>query len=371
MRSSRLLRSRPLLARLLLALTTVFTSALLAPRQAAGAVDGVGGNPPEVIREQRLAPRLVELTLRSAALGRDAKVRLLTPDGWERRSHGDRWPVLYLLAGGHGDPEAWTRDYAIDELPQLRDVLVVMPEMPVFGFYSDWWNQGAGGPPRVESFHLDEVRPLLERDYGAGTRRAAAGESQGGFGALSYAARHRGLFRAVAGYSGYVHPLQHPHAVKAGFDYMGMDWKALWGDPVAQRAIWQAHDPYYLAGRLRGIPVHLSSGDGTAGALDPPDVEPDPHVPGLEDPADPFPEDVISPTEAIMGEESSTLAARLTATGVPVTTHFYAGTHSPPYWSRELRRSLPGLLKALGSSSSWRPGPVFCDSFTVGVEVSH
>ncbi|MEU5951659.1 alpha/beta hydrolase family protein [Streptomyces sp. NPDC047525] len=341
---------RPL--RLLLTLTTVLTTALLAPQWAPAATDdGTDGRRPEAVREKRLAPRLVELTVDSPALGREAKVRLLTPDGWERRTSDDRWPVLYLLAGGHGDPEAWTQDYAVHELPQLRDVLVVMPEMPVFGFYSDWWNQGAGGPPGVESFHLDEVRPLLESRYGAGTRRVAAGESQGGFGAISYAARHRGLFRAVASYSGFVHPLQHPHAVKAGLDYMGMDWRALWGDPVAQRANWQARDPYYLAEHLRGTPVHLSSGDGAAGALDPPDVEPDPHVPGLEDPADPFPEDVVSPTEAIMGEESRTLATRLAAAGVPVTTHFYAGTHSPPYWSRELRGSLPGLLHALGVPS--------------------
>ncbi|WP_210584629.1 alpha/beta hydrolase-fold protein [Streptomyces sp. GESEQ-35] len=52
-------------------------------------------------------------------------------------------------------------------------------------FYTDWFNAGRGGPPAVETFHLEEVRPLLERHYGAGTRRAAAGESQGGFGALS------------------------------------------------------------------------------------------------------------------------------------------------------------------------------------------
>ncbi|MEU6673652.1 alpha/beta hydrolase-fold protein [Streptomyces sp. NPDC046925] len=340
------MRSVRLLPRLLMAALT--TAALLVPQGAAAAVDDTRGTGPEVVREKRLDSRLVELTLDSAALGRDAKVRLLTPDGWERRAPGDRWPVLYLLAGGHGDPEAWTQDYAVHELPELRDVLVVMPEMPVFGFYSDWWNKGAGGPPGVESFHLDEVRPLLERKYGAGTRRVAAGESQGGFGAISYAARHRGLFRAVAGYSGYVHPLQHPHAVKAGLDYMGMDWRALWGDPVAQRANWKAHDPYYLAQRLRGTPVHLSSGDGTAGALDPPDVEPDPHVPGLEDPDAPFPENVVSPTEAIMGEESRALATRLAAAGAPVTTHFYAGTHSPPYWSRELRSTLPDLLRALG-----------------------
>ncbi|MFD0427886.1 alpha/beta hydrolase-fold protein [Streptomyces zhihengii] len=107
--------------------------------------------------------------------------------------------------------------------------------------------------------------PLIERHYGAGTARVAAGESQGGFGALSYAARHPGLFRAVAGYSGFVHPLRHPHAVRAGMTYLGLDWRALWGDPVAQRRVWEAHDPYHLARHLRGTRVHLSAGDGRPG----------------------------------------------------------------------------------------------------------
>lgn len=302
-----------------------------------------------VTAEETVGDRVVDLTLDSPALSRPAKVRLLTPDGWQERRPGDSWPTLYLLVGGDGNHKAWTEDYdaRLRDVPQLRDVLVVMPQMPLFGFYTDWYNGGRGGPPAVETFHLKEVRPLLERHYGAGTRRVAAGDSQGGFGALSYAARHPGLFRAVASYSGFVHPSQHPHAIRAAMTYLGLDWKALWGDPVAQRANWQAHDPYYLADRLRTTPVYLSSGDGTAGVLDPPGTEPDPEIPGLEDPSGPFPEDAISPTETLMERESRTLAARLASAGTPVTTHFYAGTHSPPYWAREFHRSLPLLLDAL------------------------
>ncbi|WP_342781527.1 hypothetical protein [Streptomyces cadmiisoli] len=94
--------------------------------------------------------------------------------------------------------------------------------------------------------------------------------------------------------------------------------------------------------------MYLSSGDGTAGPLDPPGTEPDPHVPGLEDPSEPFPDNAISPTETLMPRESSALATRLASLGTPVTTHFYAGTHSPPYWAREFRRSLPMLLRTPG-----------------------
>jgi len=44
------------------------------------------------------------------------------------------------------------------------------------------------------------------------------------------------------------------------------------------------------------------------------------------------------------------LALRLTEAGVQLTTDFYGpGTHSWPYWERELHRSLPLLLCALGS----------------------
>ncbi|WP_405956530.1 alpha/beta hydrolase [Streptomyces phaeochromogenes] len=93
----------------------------------------------------------------------------------------------------------------------MHDVLVVMPEGGQVGFYGNWWNHAAGGPPAWETFHLDELRPLLERHYGAGTRRAVAGLSMGGFGAVSYAARRPDLVRAAASYSGPVH-LLHPDA---------------------------------------------------------------------------------------------------------------------------------------------------------------
>lgn len=91
----------------------------------------------------------------------------------------------------------------------------------------------------------------------------------------------------------------------------------------------------------------LVGGDGRAGVLDAPDVEPDPHVPGLEDPSRPFPGDVLSPTEALMGEEGRAVARRLAHAGVPVTAHFYPGTHAPAYWVREAHRTLPWLLRQL------------------------
>src|SRR4051794_251819 len=79
-----------------------------------------------VVAPPRVAARQLDLTARSAALGRSAKVRLLTPVGWSQ-SASKRWPVLYLLHGCCDTYESWTGSTDIADLPQLRDVLVVMP----------------------------------------------------------------------------------------------------------------------------------------------------------------------------------------------------------------------------------------------------
>jgi S-formylglutathione hydrolase FrmB len=51
--------------------------------------------------------------------------------------------------------------------------------------------------------------------------------------------------------------------------------------------------------------------------------------------------------------QSIALLARLRELRIPVTTDFYGpGTHTWPYWERELHRSLPMLLDALGRGHS-------------------
>jgi diacylglycerol O-acyltransferase/trehalose O-mycolyltransferase len=285
-----------------------------------------------VVAEEQVAPRQVDLTISSPALDSEAKVRLLTPDGWEDRRSGQRWPVFYLLHGCCGDYTSWTSQTDVASIPALRDVLVVMPEAGNTGFYSDWWNDGAGGPPAWETFHLREVRRILERDYGAGHRRVVAGLSMGGFGALSYAARHPGLFRATAAYSGVVDTVHTTGATDLVLQIAGRyvpDPLALWGDPDDQARIWAAHNPVDLTRRLRHLPVYLSCGNGQAGPFDPPDTTND--------------------LEALLESENLLLAERLRQVGARhVVTHFYGpGTHSWPYWERELHNSLPTLLTAL------------------------
>ncbi|MFI9407283.1 alpha/beta hydrolase [Nocardia sp. NPDC052316] len=298
----------------------------------------------EVVAQKRLDERAVDLTIRSTALPEDAQVRLLTPTGWHNRTSGRTWPVLYLLPGGDGDHTGWTTDTAVADIARLRDVLVVIPGMPMFGFYSDWY---AGGP-NVESFHLDHLIPLLERDFGASGKRAIAGISQGGYGALKYAAHRPGMFGAAASYSGWLDPLRRPEVVLGAAGFLGIDGSALWGDPVRNRAQWMANDPYHLADNLTGIPLYLSSGDGSPGEFDPPNLPRESLFPEIDRLADEFPDSMVDPTEAVMGESTRLTADRLRASNATVTTHFTTGTHSPPYWNDNFHRSLPILLDALG-----------------------
>jgi S-formylglutathione hydrolase FrmB len=272
---------------------------------------------PVVVAQRRVAPRELDLSVRSAALGRVARVRLLTPVGW-RPSARRRWAVLYLLHGCCGSYQSWTQSTDIARWPALRSVLVVMPEGGDIGFYSNWRHG-----PRWQDFHLRELPALLARHYGAGPHRAIAGLSMGGLGALDYAARRPHLFRAAASFSGVLHPLAAPRYWLGLFSAYTDDADAVWGDPAGDREIWRRHDPTALVRSLAGIRVFVSAGTGDGR--------------GERD-----------PVEAEVGAETRAFVRRARTLGVPVHADLYAGgTHSWPYWQRELHRALPALLGAI------------------------
>ncbi|NVI89911.1 alpha/beta hydrolase family protein [Actinomadura sp. BRA 177] len=292
-----------------------------------------------VVGERRPGRRVLDLAVRSPVLDDVAHVRLLVPRRWSRDA-SRTWPVLWLLHGfphgagaGRDGHTAWSEHTDIAELTEDAEVIVVMPDGGPCGNYTDWWNRGAGGAPKWETFHLAELRQILERGYRAGPDRAVAGNAMGGLGALSYAARHRGLFRAAASFSGPVHTL---HRDPSGLDVAdlvelgvaigapSLDWTDVWGDPDEQRVVWRQHNPYDLAGRLTGVRVHVSAGDGAQG----------PYDAGAG-------ADVL---ESLICTVSQAFAGKLGKLGIPVTTHFYRGTHAWPYWRRELRATLPALL---------------------------
>ncbi|AHI01683.1 hypothetical protein KALB_8326 [Kutzneria albida DSM 43870] len=281
------------------------------------------------------ATRSVDAHVPSQAMGYAVPVRLLLPPDWSANS-ARTWPMLFLLHGSGDDYRAWTEHTDVASLTATTEAIVVMPEAGKCGNYSDWWNQGRGGTPAWETFHLTELPHYLREHYRANDQIAVAGLSMGGFGAMTYAARHPDLIRAAASYSGAVDPLDFPDATKAmGLLCPGSIWQNLWGDPAvpAQRELWQQHSPPLLAGNLRHTTLFMSSGNGKAGPLDPCCALLDDGI------------------EQVVHAESTVLLNRLDELRIPVTKDFYGpGRHNWAYWQRELHRSLPMLLHAIGVS---------------------
>jgi S-formylglutathione hydrolase FrmB len=270
--------------------------------------------------------RVRDLTIDSPGVG-TVKVRLLLPSGFDAQP-STRWPVLYLLDGGPSLYSDWSELFDVEALTAPTNLLVVMPDAGVDkGWYSDWWNGGKGGPPKWETFHLVELRQLLERNWHAGDKRAIAGYSMGGYGAIEYAARQPGTFAFAGSYSGVLDPINGT----AAFPFLVGD---LWGDPRAQADVWKAHDPLVNAAALKGTALYVAYGNGQPGPFDN-------GKPSQFDPA--------GTGEHEIGMESAAFVKRLAELGIPVTVDAYGnGTHNFPYMQRDLDQSFPLILKALG-----------------------
>jgi len=124
---------------------------------------------------------------------------------------GERLPVVFVLAGftgrGHGFLEShpwkngfvrqWDQRVTRGEAPRA---LLVMPDCFTRYGGSQYVNSSATGP--YEDYVADELVPFIDAQYSTDGTRAVCGKSSGGFGALRFALRRPGLFRAVGSISG-------------------------------------------------------------------------------------------------------------------------------------------------------------------------
>jgi hypothetical protein len=163
----------------------------------------------------------------------------------------------------------------------------------------------------------------------------------GGFGAMSYAARHSGLFAFAGSYSGAV-DIVNNGAVAAviAFEAPADGGKPgdQFGDRVVNESVWRAHNPWDQAARLRGLVLTVHTGDGQAGPYD----------------SNGRPQD---PIEEQVHEMSVSFHRRLVDLGIPHRWDDYGGgTHSWPYWQRDLRDDLPSMMATFAHPPA-APGP--------------
>jgi len=287
----------------------------------------------KLLDSQHIDSRLVVLTLQTPALAEPTRVQVLLPDAYDS-SPERRYPVVYLLQGAYDDFTAWIREGNAEALTAGYPMIIVMPDAGKDGFYSDWFNNGAFGPPQWETYHIQQLIPWIDKHYrtiAARRGRAVGGVSMGGFGAVSYAARHPDLFAAVVSFSGLVN--SNTLADQSTIP------DPVFGPHATQEVRWRGHNPWDLAGNLRGMDVTLYTRNG---------------LPGKDWLG-------IDPTEIIVHRQSVELHDKLLAENVP---HHWddhgAGAHKWPTWQEDLSQALLGLASVFAAPPP-EPSPV---SFT-------
>jgi diacylglycerol O-acyltransferase / trehalose O-mycolyltransferase len=277
------------------------------------------------------APRCfeVEVPVPEGVRITDARVRVLVPADYA--SSARRYPLLYLLHDAPGDYSSWTRSGDAQAMTEGLDVIAIMPDggggNP--GWYTDWHS----GEYQWQTYHLDVMMPWLEqrlRVLGDG-HRAVAGPSMGGHGAMYYSAIRPGLFQAAAGFSGAVDFLVLDRGSALTASLLGMPAGPVWGDPVRNYPMWQAHDPGTQIAGLTGMKIYLSSGNGLPGG---------PH----EQPSSPE----LYAIEPLLLTMNLSFAQALASAGIEHETLFYgAGYHDWPYYRDAFAWALPRLIEAI------------------------
>jgi S-formylglutathione hydrolase FrmB len=280
------------------------------------------------------AGRVMTLTLNSRAMVDQQTVNVLLPENYDP-SGRHRYPVLYMLHGAGGDNRVYLDSYDVQALVGGMRVIVVMPDgsgpddggQRRNGGYSDWFGTEAGKPGPAfawETYHLRELVPFIDKRFstirGPGGR-AIAGISMGGGGAFKYAAAFPGTFGYAGSFSGELAP-ELPLAQAAQTP------NCKFGDPATEEVVWRDNDPTNLAGNLRGVRLFLRSGDGTPGPYD-----------AATEPSDPVQAAVWRSrllTEYGAGLMAKAFLASAGELDLRVNAEMYPGSHSMPYWQREM-----------------------------------
>jgi S-formylglutathione hydrolase FrmB len=283
-------------------------------------------NDASIIEEKVLGPRVIELTIETPAFAEPTHVDVDLPTGYESEP-ARHWPVSYFLAGTMNTYASFNSIVGGVELTKEFPSIVVSPNGNS-GYWSDWWNGGADGPPEYETFVVDQLIPLIDerfRTLADRGHRAIAGVSMGGYGSLMIAARHPDLFGEAASISGAddsnLPELAAALSVSSTFDGGLPD--AIYGPRLTEEVRWRGHNPVDLAENLRGLDLQVRTADGI----------PNPAIGEQLLSVD----TVSCLVEAGVWHGSTSLNSRLDALGIPHLWKDYGpGCHTPPNFKREI-----------------------------------
>jgi S-formylglutathione hydrolase FrmB len=230
--------------------------------------------------------RVIETSFVSPALGGEReRLRVYVPSQCTTRN---RCAVLYLLHGFGDDWTDWTDDGRVVEFmtrPTPLPLVLVMPDGGAAGFWTDWFNEGAYGPPRYETMFMNELMPFVEARFPVRRGRAWTGidgASLGGFGSWKLALKHPDRFASVGSISGAVNVLVAPNAPVHLAGPVGAPWQGqtvprpppppapdlpgfpfgnpfrVFGDPATNEWYYRTNNPLDLASNGLGLAMrHL------------------------------------------------------------------------------------------------------------------
>lgn len=305
----------------------------VAPARATGtAFDVADGFGLRVVGNQRVDARLGRLRFETAEVFTGPGATVLLPAGYDDHPTR-RYPLLFLFHGGGADHTQWTAQLDAAAATLDHEVIVVMPDCNLVGWYADHLYP-TGGPRNWKTFHLEQLLPWVEANFrtlGVPSARAVAGLSMGGYGAQKYAAEYPDRFAAVSSYSGPSNNID-PVLEMWIFTTVGLDAQlpgAVYGHPLAHHAVMKRENPMSNLESFRGKRVVLYAGR-------PPLLSADP---------------AADAQERVVHSQNTQFSKRLTEAGIAHAFHSYPGTHTGAYWSRNFREDLPGLVAALDPAS--------------------
>jgi S-formylglutathione hydrolase FrmB len=298
--------------------------------------------------------------LTTSALPQPTNLRILMPSGYQT---GTRYPVLWLFSGAGGGAADWTTSGGAEAATAGMPLIVVMPDTTLNGEFNGFCNDWVSGLRHWETYQIDQLLPWTDAalptipDRG---HRAIAGASGGGLCAASVAARHPDLFGSSTSFSGMTDIYDNPatraltYTIVSEFALQdGYSGDGIYGNVLTDGIGWAAYDPTTLAANLRNTAVHLYTGDGLSGGpLDPPLTD---AVTGLAGATDPSAQaglgsigGLLPVFEAVPAQQTALFHQRLDDLGIANQYVPYgAGSHTWPYFARDLVWALPGIMNDL------------------------
>ena len=153
-------------------------------------------------KKSKEKPRYETVQFESRLVGAVLPYNVVLPADYGRGSSKNRrYPVLYLLHGLGGSAADWVsaRAHLADYAAQYP-FIVVVPEGK-----DGWYTDGPTPAAKFESYFVEELIPDVDRRFrtiASREGRAVAGLSMGGYGSMKFALKHPGLFAFAASMSG-------------------------------------------------------------------------------------------------------------------------------------------------------------------------